>query len=184
MEPMTPMKSIYYPDFIAANQRDRANNLIPGDNKSAHLNQLRSDIRKFKEQNFLDNVIVVWTANTERFCEVTEGVHDTAENLLKAIETNHCEISPSVVFATAAILEKATFINGSPQNTLIPGVVNLAMREGTFIGGDDFKSGQTKLKSVLADFLIGAGIKPLAITSYNHLGNNDGFNLSSPQQFR
>jgi len=53
-----------------------------------------------------------------------------------------------------------------------------------FIGGDDFKTGQTKIKSVLVDFLVSAGIKPTAITSYNHLGNNDGMNLSAPQQFR
>jgi len=53
-----------------------------------------------------------------------------------------------------------------------------------FIGGDDFKSGQTKMKSALVDFLIGAGIKLTSIASYNHLGNNDGKNLSAPQQFR
>lgn len=53
-----------------------------------------------------------------------------------------------------------------------------------FISGDDFKSGQTKFKSVLVDFLVSAGIKPCSIVSYNHLGNNDGFNLSAPQQFR
>merc|ERR1712070_1010769 len=53
-----------------------------------------------------------------------------------------------------------------------------------YIGGDDFKSGQTKMKSVLVDFLVGAGIKPTSIVSYNHLGNNDGKNLSAPQQFR
>ena len=52
------------------------------------------------------------------------------------------------------------------------------------IGGDDFKSGQTKMKSVLVDFLVGAGLKPTAIVSYNHLGNNDGMNLSAPQTFR
>ena len=51
-------------------------------------------------------------------------------------------------------------------------------------GGDDFKSGQTKMKSVLVDFLVGAGIKPVSIVSYNHLGNNDGMNLSAPQTFR
>jgi myo-inositol-1-phosphate synthase len=43
--------------------------------------------------------------------------------------------------------------------------------------------GQTKLKSVLVDYLISAGIKPLSIVSYNHLGNNDGKNLSEPEQF-
>ena len=53
-----------------------------------------------------------------------------------------------------------------------------------FIGGDDFKTGQTRLKSVLADFLVSAGLKPESIVSYNHLGNNDGKNLSAPQQFR
>jgi myo-inositol-1-phosphate synthase len=52
------------------------------------------------------------------------------------------------------------------------------------IGGDDFKSGQTKMKSVLVDFLVGAGLKPTAIVSYNHLGNNDGMNLSAPATFR
>lgn len=40
------------------------------------------------------------------------------------------------------------------------------------------------MKSVLTDFLVSAGIKPTSIVSYNHLGNNDGKNLSAPQQFR
>ena len=66
----------------------------------------------------------------------------------------------------------------------MPGVIELACERGVPIGGDDFKSGQTKLKSVLVDFLVAAGIKPKAIVSYNHLGNNDGKNLSAPAQFR
>jgi len=97
---------------------------------------------------------------------------------------NHSEVSPSTLFAVASILEGSTFINGSPQNTFVPGVIELAQRHKVYIGGDDFKSGQTKIKSVLVDFLVSAGIKPLAITSYNHLGNNDGKNLSAPKQFR
>ena len=40
------------------------------------------------------------------------------------------------------------------------------------------------MKSVLVDFLVSAGIKPVSIVSYNHLGNNDGHNLSAPEQFR
>lgn len=66
----------------------------------------------------------------------------------------------------------------------MPGIIELAESAGVFIAGDDFKSGQTKLKSVLVDFLVTAGIKPSSIVSYNHLGNNDGKNLSAPQQFR
>lgn len=123
---------------------------------------------------------------------------------------------------------QCSYINGSPQNTNVPGVVDLAKKHGTFIGGDDFKSGQTKMKSVLVDFLVSAGLKvckivqqsflvvqailfhdlynvtffrvsflaldlltdslvqlqPVSIVSYNHLGNNDGKNLSAPKQFR
>jgi len=81
-------------------------------------------------------------------------------------------------------LEGCPYINGSPQNTLTPGVIALAEKHGVFVGGDDFKSGQTKMKSVLMDFLVSAGIKPQSIVSYNHLGNNDGKNLSAPNQFR
>lgn len=40
------------------------------------------------------------------------------------------------------------------------------------------------MKSALVDFLINAGIKLTSIASYNHLGNNDGMNLSSQKQFR
>ena len=40
------------------------------------------------------------------------------------------------------------------------------------------------MKSALVDFLINAGIKLTSIASYNHLGNNDGKNLSSQKQFR
>lgn len=184
MSSMKPLPSIYYPDFIAANQSDRADNVISGDDKKVHLERIRQDIREFKSNNQLDKIVVLWTANTERFADVIEGVNDTAENLMKSIETSHAEVSPSTIFAIASILEGAPFINGSPQNTFVPGCVQLAEQKKVFIGGDDFKSGQTKMKSVLVDFLVEAGIKPLSITSYNHLGNNDGKNLSSAAQFR
>jgi len=129
-------------------------------------------------------VIVLWTATTERFADLIEGVNDTADNLLHSIEAGHEEISPSTMFAVAAILEGCSYINGSPQNTLVPGVLELAKIHNVFVGGDDFKSGQTKMKSVLVDFLVSSGIKVTSIVSYNHLGNNDGKNLSAPKQFR
>ncbi|XP_033219434.1 inositol-3-phosphate synthase 1-B isoform X2 [Belonocnema kinseyi] len=178
-----PKKSLYYPNFIAANQEDRADNVVLG-SKTEQLNAIRKDISEFKSSKKLDKVIVLWTANTERFTEIIPGVNDTADNLLKAITEDQPEISPSTMFAVASALEGCTYINGSPQNTFVPGAIELAARYKTFIAGDDFKSGQTKLKSVLVDFLVSAGIKPVSIVSYNHLGNNDGFNLSAPQQFR
>lgn len=126
----------------------------------------------------------MWTANTERYADIVPGVNDTADNLISAIKTGHEEVAPSTVFAVASILEDAPFINGSPQNTFVPGAIQFAEKHGAYIGGDDFKSGQTKMKSALVDFLINAGIKLTSIASYNHLGNNDGKNLSSQKQFR
>jgi myo-inositol-1-phosphate synthase len=155
MDKLVPLPSIYYPDFIAANQSDRADNLIPGDDKQAHLEQIRKDIREFKAANDLDKVIVIWTANTERYADIIPGVNDTADNVLAAVKASHDEIAPSSIFALACIQEHVPFINGSPQNTFVPGVMELAERERTYIGGDDFKS-----------------------------GNNDGKNLSSHKQFR
>lgn len=189
---ITPWDSIYYPDFIALNQTDRADNVynVDGEGKVTtkqkwkDVEKIRADIQRFKKDNGLDKLVVLWTANTERYADVIDGVNDTADNLLKAIKDNHDEIAPSTVFAVASILEGVPYVNGSPQNTFVPGVIELAEKHKSFIGGDDFKSGQTKIKSVLAQFLVDAGIRPISIASYNHLGNNDGYNLSAPKQFR
>ncbi|MBW0468764.1 hypothetical protein O181_008479 [Austropuccinia psidii MF-1] len=184
MRHMVPLPSVYYPDFINANQEDRADNVLPGNNKQAHLEQIRKDIRDFKAQHSLEQVIVLWTANTERYSEVIVGVNDTARNLQAAVTNNHAEVSPSTIFAMACIYEGVPYINGAPQNTFVPGCIQLAEQYGGFIGGDDFKSGQTKIKSCLAEFLVNSGIKPLSIASYNHLGNNDGRNLNAAKTFR
>lgn len=185
MEEIVPYKGIYDPSFIAANQFDRANHVMNSQmTKTELINEVRKDINRFKEENQCDKVIVLWTANTERFCEVRKGLNSNDAELMASIEKNDSEISPSTLYAVACILEKVPFINGSPQNTFVPGVIDLAVKYRSFIAGDDFKSGQTKMKSVLVDFLVGAGIKPTSIVSYNHLGNNDGYNLSEQKTFR
>jgi myo-inositol-1-phosphate synthase len=52
MKAITPLPSVYYPDFIAANQADRANNLIPG-SKKEQLEKLRQDIRSVIHNKYL-----------------------------------------------------------------------------------------------------------------------------------
>mmetsp|Transcript_39264 Transcript_39264/g.63663 ORF Transcript_39264/g.63663 Transcript_39264/m.63663 type:complete len:589 (+) Transcript_39264:136-1902(+) len=183
LKSLKPLPSIFNPSFVAANQQTRADNILPG-SWQLQVDAVRQHIRDFKEKHLLDTVVVQWSANTERFCEVIPGVHDTADNLIEAINTGNDEVSPSTLYAVASVLEGCAFINGSPQNTLVPGLIELAMRHGVQLGGSDFKSGQTKFKSVLVDFLVQAGLKPMSIVSYNHLGNNDGYNLSSAAQFR
>ena len=70
----------------------------------------------------MDKVVVLWTANTERYSAVSVGLNDTPENLLASVDKNEAEISPSTLYAIACIMEGVPFINGSPQNTFVPGV--------------------------------------------------------------
>lgn len=189
MDKMQPRRALFDLNFVAENQDSRADNILDNSKmtKWQQVQHIMADIADFKQKQHLDKVIVLWTANTERFTELIAGVHDTADHLLDALKQNKpecAEISPSTLYAIASVLSGATYINGSPQNTFVPGLIELAEQKQVFIAGDDFKSGQTKFKSVLVDFLVNAGIKPCSIVSYNHLGNNDGYNLSAPKQFR
>ena len=81
-------------------------------------------LREFKEKSKVDRVVVLWTANTERYSNVAVGLNDTEENLLASLDRNEAEISPSTLFAIACVMENVPFINGSPQNTFVPGFLN------------------------------------------------------------
>jgi len=124
MKDIVPLPGIYDPEFIAANQSERANNVIKG-SKSEQVEAVRAQIRQFKEERGVDKIVVLWTANTERYAEIVAGVNDTADNLLKAIEKGEKEISPSTLHAVACIMEGVPFVNGSPQNTFVPGLVGI-----------------------------------------------------------
>ncbi|XP_027772083.1 inositol-3-phosphate synthase-like [Solanum pennellii] len=130
MESMVPFPGIYDPDFIAANQGSRANNVIKGTKKD-QVDQIIKDIREFKENNKVDKVVVLWTANTKRYSSVVVGLNDTMENLFASVDRNEAEISPSTLYAIACILENVSFINGSPQNTFVPGLIDLAIKRKT-----------------------------------------------------
>lgn len=63
-------------------------------------------------------------------------------------------------------------------------MIDLAEKSNACLGGADFKSGQTRFKTAMADFFMGCGIKLSSIVSYNHLGNNDGKNLNESHTFK
>lgn len=177
---ITPLPSIYDPDFVATNQQTRCVTHKTSKSKWQNIYSIQSDIAGFRVMNELQKVIVVWTASTER---LHTGQWKTADELLRAVTNRDPEISPSLQFAIAAVMSGCIFVNGSPQNTIGTALLQLATRHGGFAVGEDFKTGQTKLKSVLVDFLSSSGIRPLSIVSYNHLGNNDGLNLAEQKQF-
>lgn len=55
MQDLKPRPSIYCPDFIAANQKGRADNLLTG-TKQEMMEKIRSDIRDFVKTSGVDKV--------------------------------------------------------------------------------------------------------------------------------
>lgn len=177
LEAMTPMAAVFNPGYIASNQSDRVDNIFQGTNLEC-VNKLRADIQNFSKT--VDKVIVLWTANTEKFYESNLKTAAEVEELI----ANNVPVSGSMLYAYACAKEAVTFLNGSPQNTVSEGMIELFGQTKSFIGGADFKTGQTKFKSIMLDFFMGSGLRLASCMSYNHLGNNDGKNLNEPDQFR
>jgi Myo-inositol-1-phosphate synthase len=127
---------------------------------------------------------VIWSASVEPNCELVTQLQ-TATELLDAIETDEKKrggpLPPSLLYATAALLEGCSFINGGSQNTVsCPGLTDLAKQQlGVYCLGTDFKAGQTKFKTAAVEYIRTMGLVPRVIASSNHLGNNDMKNLAT-----
>ena len=63
------------------------------------------------------------------------------------------QVSPSLLYATAAVLEGCSFVNGGSQNTVQAGLVELGEQSAApcYVLGTDFKAGQTKAKTAIVE---------------------------------
>ena len=155
-----------------------------GANKKELAEQLMKDIEQFKEANKLDRVIIVWCASTEIFLR-PEPVHSTLESFEKGLVTNDDGIAPSMIYAYAALKSGVPFMNGAPNLTVdIPAMVELADKMNLPIGGKDFKTGQTLMKTILAPGLKARMLGLKGWFSTNILGNRDGEVLDDPDSFK
>ena len=147
MSSIEPMPAVFDPHYV---KKLKGTNVKTGANKRALAEQLREDIRNFKEQNGCDRLVMIWAASTEIFMQ-RAPVHESIESFEAAMEANDLAIAPSMLYAYAAIMEGVPFANGAPNLTCdIPALLDLAARKGVAIGGKDFKTGQTLMKTILA----------------------------------
>lgn len=145
---------------------------------------LIEDIRKFKEENKLDRLVMVWCASTEIFLK-KEPIHETIESFEKAMKENHPSIAPSMIYAYAALMSGVPFANGAPNLTVdIPAIWQLAREKGVPISGKDFKTGQTLMKTILAPGFKARLLGLNGWFSTNILGNRDGEVLDDPESFK
>ncbi|MBK8004787.1 MAG: inositol-3-phosphate synthase [Gemmatimonadetes bacterium] len=176
-----PMPAAFDQHYV---KKLEGSNVKQGKNKKDLAEQLRKDIRDFKAKHGCDRLVIVWCASTEIF--ITPGpAHQTLAAFEKAMETNDPSIAPSMLYAYAAIMEGVPFANGAPNLTCdIPAIEQLAKDKGVAIGGKDFKTGQTMLKTVLSPMFKARMLGVSGWYSTNILGNRDGEVLDDPESFK
>ena len=121
-----------------------------GKNKCDLANQIRNDIAEFRSKSGTDRQVMIWCGSTEIYKE-QKPVHQTLEAFEKGLVDDDPDISPSMLYAWAALKEGIPFANGAPNLTVdIPAMQELSKKMGAPICGKDFKTGQTLIKTVLA----------------------------------
>ncbi len=180
LEAVVPMK--------AAFDKNYAKNLTGTHVKTGTRYELAQavieDIKNFKAKNNCDRIVLVWCGSTEIYYEASE-VHSTLEKFEQGLREDNKLISPSMIYAYAALIQGIPFANGAPNLTVdIPAMIELAKLTQTPIAGKDFKTGQTLMKTILAPGLAARALGVNGWFSDNILGNRDGLVLDDPDNFK
>lgn len=147
--------------------------------------QVKDDILNFKKEKNLNRVVMVWCGSTEIYQEMIPGVHDTLANFEKALKESHEKISPSMIYCYAAMDLGIPYANGAPNLCNdIPALWELSELRKAPMGGKDFKTGQTLMKTILAPGFKARMLGVKGWFSTNILGNRDGEVLDDPESFK
>ncbi len=181
LKSIEPMPAIFDNEYVRAINGSNVN--VTG-SKRASVEAIRSDIRRFKEENDCDRLVMVWCASTEKFIREA-AVHQDIESFVGGIHEDDENIAPSMLYAYAALMEGVPFVNGAPNLTVdIPALERLAKSQGVPVCGKDFKTGQTLVKTVLGPMLKARMLGLDGWFSTNILGNRDGEVLDEPENFK
>ena len=181
LEAIKPMKAVFDKTYVSNLDGDH---IKQAGTKADLAKAVMDDIENFKEAHDCTRIVMVWCGSTEIYLEPTE-VHETIENFEEGLEQNDPAIAPSMIYAYAAIKLGVPFMNGAPNLTCdIPALMQLAKETGTPIGGKDFKTGQTLMKTILAPGLQARALGIKGWFSSNILGNRDGYVLDHPDNFK
>jgi myo-inositol-1-phosphate synthase len=181
LETLKPMKGVFDRNYV---KNLDGTHVKQGANKYVLAEAIMDDIAQFQYSRDCDRIVMVWCGSTEKYTEASE-VHASLAAFEKGLKENDPRIAPSMIYAYAAIRLGIPFMNGAPNLTCdIPALIELAKKTDTPIGGKDFKSGQTLMKTILAPGLHARALGVRGWFSDNILGNRDGFVLDEPDNFR
>ena len=155
-----------------------------GSSKMGLAEQVMDDIKKFNEMNRTTSNVMIWCGSTEIYFEPSE-VHSSIVKFEDGLRNDDPNISPSMIYAYAAIKLGIPYANGAPNLSAdIPALIELAQETSTPITGKDFKTGQTLMKTILAPGLKARQLGINGWFSTNILGNRDGEVLDDPDAFK
>ena len=139
------------------------------------IERIQLQIEKFRQTMGLDDVVVVNLASTEPPILIQE-CHQSLNSLEKAIDENLVEaFRASSLYAYSAIKTNCPYVNFTPSNgALFPAMVELAKANRVPVMGDDGKTGETLVKSVLAPMFKARNLEVMSWEGFNILGNMDG----------
>src|SRR3989441_12980904 len=147
LEAIRPWPAVFDQRYV---KRLAGPNVKKGRNKRDLAEQVMEDIRLFKQTHALDRLVMIWCGSTEVFMTESEA-HASIENFERALEENDPTIPSSMVYAYAAIREGIPYANAAPNLTAdVPALVELAARTRSPLAGEDLKTGQTPIKTIVA----------------------------------
>ncbi|MBM4399370.1 MAG: inositol-3-phosphate synthase, partial [Candidatus Cloacimonetes bacterium] len=174
-------KAVFMTDYV---KKLQGTHIKQAANKYEYAQMLMDDIKNFQTEKKLDRLVMAWAASTEVYIE-PHAVHDTIASFEDAMKCNHPAISPSMIYAYAALSLGIPYINGAPNLTLeIPALRELAKTNKAPVCGKDFKTGQTLMKTIIAPGLKARMLGLSGWFSTNILGNRDGEVLDDPDSFK
>jgi myo-inositol-1-phosphate synthase len=176
-----PMAAVFDAEYV---KRLSGSNVKTGATKLELGEQLREDIRRFRDEHGCDRLVMIWCGSTEVFLE-RSAAHQSLEAFEAAMEENDPAIAPSMIYAWAALKEGVPYANGAPNLSVdFPALHELAAVNRVPIAGKDFKTGQTLIKTIMAPGLKARMLGLSGWFSTNILGNRDGEVLDDPESFK
>ncbi len=176
-----PMKAVFDQKFV---KRINGPNVKTGGTKMEYALAVMEDIRQFQERTGVSRTVMIWCGSTEVYHEAAP-VHDTVASFEEGLRNDDPEISPSQIYAYAALKSGVSYANGAPHLTTdMPALMELARTMNLPVCGKDYKSGQTFMKTLIAPGLKSRLLGLSGWFSTNILGNRDGEVLDEPGSFR
>jgi myo-inositol-1-phosphate synthase len=181
LEALHPWQGVFDQQYV---RRLSGPHVKTGKNKYDLALQLMEDIETFQGQQRVSRLVMLWCGSTEVFMEL-DDVHKTLRRFEDGLKHNHPMITPSMIYAYAALMSGVPFGNGAPNLSVdIPALLELAVDKGIPVCGKDFKTGQTLMKTIVAPGLKARMLGVHGWFSTNILGNRDGDVLHDPDSFR